>query len=84
VDPGEDCDDGNAVNDDNCRNNCVIPICGDGILDPGEECDDGNDTDDDGCSADCRLENICDLNVIKTADPDTIIPEPAPSCEERQ
>jgi cysteine-rich repeat protein len=53
-------------------------------MDPGEECDDGNSVDDDGCSADCRLEDICDLNVMKTADPDTIIPEPVPSCENQQ
>ncbi|MFH1307345.1 MAG: PKD domain-containing protein [archaeon] len=28
----ESCDDGNLINDDGCRNNCVLPeICGDGI-----------------------------------------------------
>lgn len=25
---GEACDDGNAVNDDTCRNDCTIPVCG--------------------------------------------------------
>ena len=40
--PGfESCDDGNDVNDDTCRNDCVLPSCGDGVTQPGEGCDDG-------------------------------------------
>ena len=36
-----------------CRKNCTIPRCGDGILDAGEACDDGNTVDGDGCSSSC-------------------------------
>jgi len=27
----ETCDDGNSVNTDNCKNNCTLPACGDGV-----------------------------------------------------
>jgi len=37
-----------------CRTNCTVPRCGDGVFDAGEVCDDGNTTDGDGCSSDCR------------------------------
>ncbi len=36
-----------------CRSDCTIPSCGDGILDAGEFCDDGNGTPGDGCGVDC-------------------------------
>src|SRR5689334_20938744 len=39
VETGEDCDDGNQVNDDACSNICKLPGCGDGIVQLGEECD---------------------------------------------
>src|SRR5262245_11918518 len=51
--PGEQCDDGNNVNGDGCRNDCQRERCGDGILGLGEQCDDGNDEFDDGCRPDC-------------------------------
>lgn len=54
---GEQCDDGNMVNTDACRNNCQSPRCGDSIVDaPGEQCDDGNTVAGDGCSPACRSE----------------------------
>ena len=37
-----------------CRTNCTVPRCGDGVFDAGEVCDDGNTIDGDGCSSDCR------------------------------
>ena len=37
-----------------CRTDCSVPRCGDGVFDAGEVCDDGNTTDGDGCSSDCR------------------------------
>lgn len=57
VDPGETCDDGNAVGGDGCPANCVSERCGDGELDlgDGEECDDGNAVEDDECTNACRL-----------------------------
>lgn len=50
----EQCDDGNDIDTDACRNNCTKPSCGDGNVDEGEECDDGNDSDDDACNNDCE------------------------------
>ena len=43
---GEECDDGNDVDDDACDNDCVPNFCGDGEVNNGELCDDGNDVDD--------------------------------------
>ena len=39
VQSGEECDDGNAVDDDACSNACVAARCGDGVINamPGEE-----------------------------------------------
>ena len=54
---GEECDDGNDVNDDGCSNICLLPVLGDGIVQVGEECDDGNRVDGDGCSKDGTIEN---------------------------
>lgn len=47
VHTGEECDDGNHVDDDECPNNCTLN-CGDGTVNPGEECD-RNDLDDQTC-----------------------------------
>jgi cysteine-rich repeat protein len=38
-----------------CRDDCTVPRCGDGILDPGEVCDDGNEQTGDGCDG-CKPE----------------------------
>lgn len=51
VDPGEECDDGNAIDGDGCTASCTI--CGNGVVAPAEDCDDGNVADGDGCSAAC-------------------------------
>ena len=55
VDSGEECDDGNRVNDDGCSNECLLPQCGDGVVNGDEECDDGDDDDTNDCLNDCRL-----------------------------
>ena len=55
---GEECDDGNEVDDDNCTNACKRPICGDGITQKwlGEACDDGkNDGSYGGCGLGCSF-----------------------------
>ena len=55
---GEACDDGDQnANDiaDACREDCVLPRCGDGVVDSGEDCDDGDANDNNGCANDCRL-----------------------------
>jgi cysteine-rich repeat protein len=69
LDPGEECDDGNAYDGDGCTRLCQIecssesgpcpaspgrtPACGDGIRTGAEACDDGNSAASDGCSSDC-------------------------------
>ena len=59
---GEQCDDGNSINNDGCTNNCRLPFCGDNIKQNGEQCDDGNNINGDGCSADCTTEDLeCQL-----------------------
>ncbi len=67
LEPGEPCDDGNALPFDGCSASCEIEpacegaactgSCGDGIIVSGEECDDGNTASGDGCSADCAVED---------------------------
>ncbi|MCY1059884.1 DUF4215 domain-containing protein [Nannocystis sp. SCPEA4] len=58
LDPGEQCDDGNAMDGDGCESDCTTTPgekCGDGNQDPDEDCDDGNNIDGDGCEGNCRL-----------------------------
>ncbi len=54
IDGGEQCDDGNMINEDACANNCRIAVCGDQILQIWEQCDDGNRIDADACSNTCK------------------------------
>jgi cysteine-rich repeat protein len=39
LDPGEECDDGNSIDTDGCRNSCALPLCSDQIVDSAESCD---------------------------------------------
>jgi cysteine-rich repeat protein len=61
----EECDDGNAADNDLCTNNCLLATCGDGILCDSivcisgfgggpEACDDGDVLNSDCCLSDCR------------------------------
>lgn len=54
---GEQCDDGNLINDDACSNACKVATCGDGIKQPGmgEVCDDGDLDSTDACNANCQF-----------------------------
>src|SRR5688572_5033684 len=63
VEPGEECDDGNEIPGDACRNDCTLPRCGDGIKDAGEPCDDGNRIEDDACSSRCTVAECGDRIV---------------------
>jgi cysteine-rich repeat protein len=59
---GEDCDDGNLLNDDGCSEFCKLEhpeLCGNGRSESGETCDDTNLNSGDGCSATCQDEGIC-------------------------
>jgi cysteine-rich repeat protein len=53
VGPGEGCDDGNQVDNDECTNACALATCGDGVVAPTEACDDGNQDDTDACTNNC-------------------------------
>jgi cysteine-rich repeat protein len=54
IDPGEECDDGNADNTDSCTTECLAARCGDGYVQAGiEECDDGNADNTDACLDSC-------------------------------
>jgi cysteine-rich repeat protein len=56
VQDGEQCDDGNLLNEDGCSSQCLLE-CGDGNLSGDEECDDGNHLFGDGCDETCHLED---------------------------
>ena len=57
VDLGEQCDDGNTNENDACKNDCTLNVCGDGFVHTGvEQCDDGNLVDGDGCDHTCIVE----------------------------
>ena len=61
--PGEACDDANAVDGDGCDSNCTLTACGNGIVTAGEQCDDGNLAAGDCCGAACQYEangSACD------------------------
>ncbi|KIG11664.1 hypothetical protein DB30_02883 [Enhygromyxa salina] len=55
----EECDDGNAIPNDACTNNCTLPACGDGIIQAGEACDAGADNGPNSACLDSCEENVC-------------------------
>jgi formylglycine-generating enzyme required for sulfatase activity len=63
----EECDDGNALDDDACSNGCKSAVCGDGLVQAGagEECDNGAEANgaDGLCSGTCRLPRCGDQLV---------------------
>lgn len=56
LDDGEECDDGNNLQNDGCSTVCTKPICGNNLLELQEECDDGNLLNGDACNAMCMRE----------------------------
>ena len=59
---GEECYDGNNLNNDGCSSKCRKAKCGDGFLWKNkEECDDGNTDNGDGCSSKCKTERCDDI-----------------------
>ena len=60
VEPGEDCDDGNDIETDDCRNDCTVGLCCtlDVVADGVARCDDGNPCTNDILDSDvgCRYE----------------------------
>ena len=67
IEAGEECDDGNLVDNDACTNACRTPRCGDAVVQPGEACDDGNGVDDDECRNDCTLPSVATGSSTRTA-----------------
>lgn len=60
LDPGESCDDGNTVDDDECNNACRRnAFCGDGMMNNSEVCDDGHNSSGDGCNGNCTSDETC-------------------------
>ena len=59
MDVGETCDDGNQIDEDDCRADCQINVCGDGKRDMQgdvqEECDELGGADSATCDNDCTL-----------------------------
>ncbi len=76
VDSGEECDDGNDVEDDGCSNRCRLPACGDGVVQAGEGCDDGNEVDTDGCTNACEVPT-CGDGIRSTLDREVTVTSPA-------
>ncbi len=58
IEEGEECDDGNTVNEDGCSSVCIIETstCGNRKIEIWEECDDGNEKNGDWCSDVCTIE----------------------------
>ncbi len=68
-DPGEECDDGNDIDTDGCRNDCTLGFCGDDIVDLGEQCDGDNFFCHGGtCLQTCECDNECATNAECGAD----------------
>jgi cysteine-rich repeat protein len=64
-DPGEACDDGNALANDACLPDCIRARCGDGIVQLNvEACDDGNADPLDGCMPNCAVPT-CGNGIIE-------------------
>ncbi|HEX5094896.1 MAG TPA: hypothetical protein VFX21_02730, partial [Acidimicrobiia bacterium] len=59
---------------DACRENCVLPSCGDAVVDDAEGCDDGSDNSDfraDACRSDCTAAHCGDGLIDSTEDCDS-------------
>lgn len=76
---GEQCDDGNNIDDDGCDNACQLTFCGDGGLDQGEQCDDNNNTNGDGCNEVCVIE-FCGDGIVNNGEECDLVPEDPEVC----
>ena len=72
VDPGEECDDGQANADDGpCTLACTEAVCGDGLVYAGvEECDDGNEDNSDACVEGCVAASCSDGFLFEGSESD--------------
>jgi cysteine-rich repeat protein len=85
LDPGEECDDGNASDADSCLTSCREAVCGDGVVHAGvEECDDANARNDDACLFGCVRARCGDGYVDASAEEcDDRNRDPGDGCDER-
>src|SRR5690242_17654231 len=84
VDPGEECDDGDASDTDACTAACRFARCGDGVVWEGVEgCDDQNDVDTDACGDDCALPSCGDGSVQNGEECDDGNPDDTDDCTSR-
>jgi cysteine-rich repeat protein len=75
-DRGEQCDDGNASNNDDCTNQCKAAYCTDGYVNYArEQCDDGNEYDNDYCDNQCHNH----VPVLPAGTPPPASPSPSPT-----
>ncbi len=63
---GEQCDDGNTIDNDGCTGECSITTCGDGVKQSSEYCDDGNQINDDACSNRCQ-QPFCGDGILQVS-----------------
>lgn len=72
----EECDDGNADDNDACLNTCKVATCGDGILRTGiEQCDNGasnSDTIPNACRLNCSLPS-CGDGVVDSSNGEGVV-----------
>lgn len=65
----EECDDGDDIDDDECGNDCKLPVCGDGDVEGDEECDEGGGEGGQCCNPDtCQLIGECGNGVVECAE----------------
>ncbi|MET0389763.1 MAG: DUF4215 domain-containing protein, partial [Polyangiales bacterium] len=64
------CDDGNASDNDACKNDCTAARCGDGLVELDvEACDDGNPDNSDACTTTCETARCGDGYVQAGSEP---------------
>ncbi len=83
IETGEDCDDGNLVDDDDCTNGCTLNgRCGDGVVQAGiEDCDDENLSEGDYCSNACLEIGFCGDGTLQP-DLEECDPDAGPAMSE--
>lgn len=73
IEVGEECDDGNTIDNDGCSSSCKVEKCGNGLLDAPEECDSGTRCDQNNlfCALDLECAGIGDeLCKMRNGDDD--------------
>ena len=65
----EECDDQNLESGDGCDEQCILELCGNGVLQEGagEQCDDGNIASTDGCDSLCQIER-CGNGILQSGE----------------